>query len=789
MSGLKQAEADATIRRSSKHSTKRKVNGAEANSEKATGAFSEKTALKPDTNAAIAFLRRWAPEGPWVLTAIQPNGKTPTNTFAPSSEVAARKFIDDHQGKSNLYFSVNSPQRDSVQKKMKKEDIGVCVAFHVDVDPKKGKDVQAERASILDRLGKHEPRPSALIDSGGGYQAFWMLADPIKIETEGDVKRIEAYNRAIEKRLTGGTQCWNIDRVMRLPGTINVLNATKVKAGRKPAITALVWAEDARYSPDDFDELLEDDSSEDVTASSESGEGETFDEEDHADQLKGLPAGVADWCRRVIINGYDPDNHDRYGGKDRSAAVYAVLCELCRVNCPHEVASRIVLDRRNHISDHIYDQAAKPEDVFDRQWKRAAKKVASEFQTGKGGKPLADSQRNCRLALSKMSVTLSYDEFVDRPMIEGPETRSRRTMGDNDMIELRMLIDSRFSFRPTSDFMKDFLINESRAQSFHPVRQYLDGLTWDGVKRLDAWLTTYLGVEDTEFSRAVGRKWMVAAVKRVRQPGCQFDEMIVLEGKQGSLKSTLLRTMAVNDEWFSDSMHMDADSKEVIEQTSGKWIVEISELNGMRRSDVEKVKALVSRRVDTARMAYGRFPKDRPREFIFSATTNGEEYLTDITGNRRYWPVRVGEIKLDDVRRDLDQLWAEAAQAERDGESIRLPEKLWSAAAEEQEKRREPDPWEESLGRALGNLKGFVPTTELWGVVGIYLEKDKTPQAGSRIARAMRALGWERGRWKGRQEEIDRDTRGYKRGSAKEVSKVLKLNFERLDVSSKVQWS
>jgi predicted P-loop ATPase len=178
---------------------------------------------------------------------------------------------------------------------------------------------------------------------------------------------------------------------------------------------------------------------------------------------------------------------------------------------------------------------------------------------------------------------------------------------------------------------------------------------------------------------------LIAAVRRVRKPGCKFDEMVLLEGPQGSLKSTLLRTMAVREEWFSDDLPLNADSQKFIERVRGRWIIEASELKGMKTAAVEHLKAMLSRTHDRARMAWGKMLTEMPRHCVIAGTTNDAKYFRDLTGNRRFWPVAITAIDIDAIKRDRDRLWAEAAAAEAKGESIRLAKELWPEASKAQE--------------------------------------------------------------------------------------------------------
>ncbi|MBM3275753.1 MAG: hypothetical protein FJZ00_11410 [Candidatus Sericytochromatia bacterium] len=268
-------------------------------------------------------------------------------------------------------------------------------------------------------------------------------------------------------------------------------------------------------------------------------------------------------------------------------------------------------------------------------------------------------------------------------------------------------------------------------------------MTWDGTKRIERWLTVYLGVEDTPYTRAVGAIVLVAAVRRARQPGVKFDEMLILEGLQGGNKSSALAVMAVCEDWFSDDLPLHASAQRFIEATKGRWIVEAGELKGMSKGEKEALKSNLSRQIDRSRAAYGRIPESWPRQFIIIGTTNDKAFLTDNTGNRRYWPVLVGFIDLEKLKADRDQLWAEAAHLEASGFSIRLDPTLYPAAAAEQEKRKVIDPFVDTLREKLGDLEGVLASADAWKIIGLRPEHRK-PADNVRLGDAMRELGWER---------------------------------------------
>jgi predicted P-loop ATPase len=291
-----------------------------------------------------------------------------------------------------------------------------------------------------------------------------------------------------------------------------------------------------------------------------------------------------------------------------------------------------------------------------------------------------------------------------------------------------------------------------RANESHPVLEYLDGLRWDGVVRCDRWLATYLGAEDSVYMRSIGPRWLISAVARVRDPGCQVDHMLVLEGPQGRRKSTALRCLA-SPGWYTDRLS-DPSKKDSAEELPGVWIAEFSDLATLRRADVESIKAFVSRRTDRYRPSYGRCVVEQPRQCVFAGSTNEQSYLADATGARRFWPVACGDhIDVEGIERDRDQLWAEAVARYESGESWWLDtEQLVAEAAGEQDDRYIGDPWtgpvaewlESSQARAIEHQRGGIETTDvLSGAIG--LEKGKWDRAAqTRVGAIVGRLGWPR---------------------------------------------
>lgn len=242
--------------------------------------------------------------------------------------------------------------------------------------------------------------------------------------------------------------------------------------------------------------------------------------------------------------------------------------------------------------------------------------------------------------------------------------------------------------------IEDALETVLEAKRFHPIRDYLNALTWDGVERLDTLFIDYLGAPDNTLTRAMTRKAFTAAVARVMAPGTKFDYTVVLIGDQGIGKSTILKKMG--GEWFSDSF-LSVEGKEAMEQLHGAWIMEIGELAGLKKAEVEAIKVYLSKSTDKFRVAYGRRNEAFPRQTVFFATTNEENFLRDATGNRRFWPITTDMTAAssnvhDDLTEDVrGQLWAEAYQRYRDHEPLYLPEDMEKEARALQQDHAEID--------------------------------------------------------------------------------------------------
>lgn len=240
----------------------------------------------------------------------------------------------------------------------------------------------------------------------------------------------------------------------------------------------------------------------------------------------------------------------------------------------------------------------------------------------------------------------------------------------------------------------------ARENASHPVQNYLNGLSWDGVPRIGSWLAKYIGTEDTAYTQAIGRLFLISSVARILDPGCKVDYMLILEGEQGESKSTACKVLG--GEWFSDNMPHDVSSKDASQHLRGKWFIEVAEMHAMSKSETTALKAFLTRTVEVYRPSYGRAEVYEPRQCVFIGTTNRDDYLDDETGARRFWPVRVGSIDIDGLKQDREQLFAEAVHCYHAGEQW-YPSRDFEAEfiRPQQEARYNVDAWDEPIMKWL----------------------------------------------------------------------------------------
>lgn len=315
--------------------------------------------------------------------------------------------------------------------------------------------------------------------------------------------------------------------------------------------------------------------------------------------------------------------------------------------------------------------------------------------------------------------SIVYNEFKGCIDVIGPLPWKQVKPGfnDSDVANAKLYFERVYGIWSPTKFKDALLAVVAAERIYHPIKDYFAGLTWDGVPRLDSLLIDYCGAEDNPYTRAVTRKTLCAAVARVYEPGRKFDSILVLSGPQGIGKSTFFAKLG--GAWYSDSLAIsDMKDKTAAEKLQGYWILELGELAGIKKVDVETVKSFVTRVDDKYRQAYGMVVESHPRSCIIVGTTNSESgFLRDITGNRRFWPVQVSERGSHhpwDLE-EIDQVWAEAIQAYKDGESLFLSGEVAQMAYAKQQEAMESDDRE---GLVQDYLDRLLP--ENWDNMDLY---------------------------------------------------------------------
>jgi len=474
------------------------------------------------------------------------------------------------------------------------------------------------------------------------------------------------------------------------------------------------------------------------------------------------------------------------GCEDRSASLLSIAMSMCRAGfTDNEILS--VLSNPDHwIAEAAYDhtqsrdraravnwlykytllKARYETDIARRFENKPVFEKPSKKEVAELGKRISDETNerlpdldgNGKPKASLRNVVHILDHFLDGPLVGYDEFANRpfflkdtpyggvkgKEVTDRDDLQLQHYIACHYRFEPSTENCFKAHVLLAHRNAYHPVRRYLSALEWDGVPRLDGWLIEAFGARGpAEYLNAVSRKVLVAAVMRVFEPGCKFDYVLVLEGFQGKGKSMALGSLA-GQAWFTDSLG-EILHKDVVDQMTGKWIIELAELASVSKSDVESVKAFISRQVDRVRPPYGRRSMDFPRQGIFIGSTNNSEYFNDETGNRRFWPVVVTCVKRKWLASVKDQLWAEAVVRYQLGETVYLTPELEKIANREQEKRYRTE-WEVVVKRFLEARTGGAPitTTDVWREIENVPMGHPGDYEAKRIGKILRRLKYKR---------------------------------------------
>lgn len=489
---------------------------------------------------------------------------------------------------------------------------------------------------------------------------------------------------------------------------------------------------------------------------------EGMEDYDH-DRSRALNAAIygmvkADLDNNEIVSALtDEDNAlsecalDR-GKGSRARAARWVLPQVNKarenLKASHDFLDQAILD------ETLNEDEARAQEIEMLDWRDSLDK------NQQGG--LKNSLKNVETILRRCTKDplIGFEQFsnnriylLNPPWVQEGEMWKGKELVDSDFIAIKVWINRIFKFEPSIQTVIEAVMHVSMLKKYHVVRDWLNTLQWDGRERLDYWLLEFLNAEGPEdYIKAVSRKTLVAAVKRVFEPGCKFDYMTVLEGNQGIGKSTALAVLA--GEWFSDSIG-DIENKDVINQIQSKWIIEVGEMAAANRSEVNSLKLFTSRQVDRARVAFARTAENYPRQCIFIGTTNNDTYLKDETGNRRFWPVRVGDVYLESLRAHREQIWAEAVHRYKAGEKLWLDDKkLEIIAKQEQNLRFMVDEWETVIGDWLDcdefkKMRKSCTANDIWSKCFGHDVSKFSKADQMRVGQALTRLQWKRARrWK-----------------------------------------
>lgn len=389
-------------------------------------------------------------------------------------------------------------------------------------------------------------------------------------------------------------------------------------------------------------------------------------------------------------------------------------------------------------------------EVWERLERRPDKHDKATGLVVKPGRPVPTLSNAVRVLTEdpRWNDRLRFNDFSSVVELDG------QVITDTAESGAALWLDRVYGLQVATNRASEAAIYVAHQNSYHPVRDYLRQAQWDGQERADLLFTHYAGAEDNDLNRELGRRFLISAVSRIFNPGSKVDCCPVLVGKQGVRKSSFLRKLAIKPEWFSDSaLDIGGNMKDAYQAIQGVWMYELAELASIRPREAETVKAFISAQVDRFRPSYGRHVITRPRQVVFAGTTNGAEFLSDSTGNRRFWTIEVGEIKLIELGRDVDQIWAEALKLWRDGERWWLEENGAQMLEEAQETFRQVDAWEQGTLVFLKRTTGEFTARDVMKDLG-FEDHQMTKSASMRMASVLQRLGCKRSRRRRREGKL-----------------------------------
>ncbi len=494
-------------------------------------------AILPNDDAAIDFLEKWCPGGPWTVTAIAPNQQgIQTRSFNNQNEL--RSWLSNFNGKRNIYFNVN-PTIEPMDKKASETDLSELRWLHVDVDPRADEDFAEERERIFNLTGSLPqgiPPATVIVDSGGGFQLFWKLKDPVPINGDPTkIDKLKLYNKQFEIVL-GGDNCFSLDHIMRLPGTVNIPNKAKIARGRVKVLAKLIRFGTEAYDLHKFKAAPSPQQSPGLKDKVPEQQIKAVRIKDVSHLDKHAQLTIPDWCKVVIVQGKNPEEPDKF--ESRSEWLFSACCELIRCGVPDEVIYGIITDSNFGISESVLDKKSQAEAYAQRQIRRANEEAINPIlrELNEQHAVISDIGGKCRI------ITEIYDPTLGRYRISRQTFEDFRNRYSNRYVE---------SGDKTIPAGKWWLAHPMRRQFntivFAPGRE-IEGAynMWRGfaVEAIPGDCELYLShlqenvCNNREDHYDYLIKWMARAVQIPDTPG---ETAIVLRGAQGTGKSFMAR--------------------------------------------------------------------------------------------------------------------------------------------------------------------------------------------------------------------------------------------------------
>lgn len=355
-----------------------------------------------------------------------------------------------------------------------------------------------------------------------------------------------------------------------------------------------------------------------------------------------------------------------------------------------------------------------------------------------------DENLNNLFIYNEFSRTIEYSkDAIWHNVKRGQELR------DKDLVFVQYYLANTKDFEMGIDKITNAIIQIAEGNKYNPVRFYLSQLEWDGTPRLDTWLINSVGAEDGLYARAVGSKFLMGSVARIYEPGVKFDNVLVLEGAENIGKSTIFRTLS--NPWFCDSIDLTQNDKEIVEKMRGYWFLEVAEMFGVSDSNQERIKSFLTRQDDVQRLPYDRLTGTFKRQSVFCASSNKLSYLFGEEGNRRFWPIKCGELNIEWLKENKDQLFAEARDRWQNGEDLFLNKELFEIAKKIQsEKLSVNEVWFTIIDRFLTGKNETTMQEVLCDCLKIDVKEVGNRTYSINAGRILKRLGFEKRDCKGR---------------------------------------